>query len=289
MMTNIIQRAKGVWKPDFLSLFIESENKSHKITWLFWIVTGLIVAVIWTLSITYFVHRAFPDVIDGIDQNIPDGTHLSIVDGELSIEGIEQPYIVEGEGDGSVLIIDTKGATYSPGSLDAYTSAVLVTKDGVYQKEDKVRSREFSFAEAKNFTYSKEQLMELIERSRSMITVGMAIGIFLVMTVNLLVFRLLGALWWALLLMIIAMLFGMKEKFPTYYFAVLNFYFIPLILEGVLLIFGVGIPFFTTLIFMILFFMNLLHWKRKQDEKMIPEAPKIDEERILPGTVLPAD
>ncbi len=287
MMTNIIQRAKSVWKPDFLFLFVESEKKSHQITWLFWIVTGLIVATIWTLSITYFVHSAFPDVIDGINQNIPDGAHLALVDGTLLIEGIEQPYVVEG--DGNVLIIDTEGATYSPESLNAYTSAVLVTKEGIYQKEDRIRSREFSFAEAKDLTYSKEQLMGLIERSRSMIMIGGAIGIFLVMILNLLVFRLLSALWWALILMLIAMFFGMKEKFSTYYFVVLNLYFVPLILEGVLVIFGVGIPFFTTLIFMILFFMNLLHWKKKQDRIIAPEASKIDEEKVLPGTVLPAD
>lgn len=289
MLTQIIQRAKGVWKSDFLHLFVTSEKKSHKITWLFWIVTGLIAATIWTLSVTYFVHTAFPKVIDSVNQHIPDGTKLSIVDGTLSIEGIAQPYVIEGAGDGSVLIIDTEGATYSPGNLDAYTEAVLVTKDGIYQKEDHVRSREFSFAEAKDLTYTKDQLMALIDRSRSMITVGMAVGIFLAMALNFIVFRLLGALWWALILMLMAMLFGMKEKFSMYYFAVLNFYFVPLVLEGVLILFGFGIPFFTTLIFVVLFFMNLLHWKKKRDLSRVPEMKEDDETKVLPGTVLPAD
>lgn len=289
MLTQIIQRTKSVWKSDFLALFIESENKSHKITWLFWIVTGLIAATIWTLSVTYFVNNAFPIVTEGIEQNIPDGAQLSVMDGILSIEGIEQPYVIEGDEDGSVLIIDTEGVAYSPESLDAYTAAVLVTKEGIYQKEDLVRSREFSFAEAKDFTYSKEQLMALVERSRSMITIGMAIGIFLAMTLNFIVFRLLGALWWALLLMLIAMFFGMKEKFSTYYFAVLNLYFVPLVLEGVLVVFGISIPFFTTLIFIILFLFNLLYWKKKNDSEIVSENLKNETEKVLPGTVLPTD
>lgn len=290
MMTSIFQRAKDVWKPDFLDHFVKSKSKSHKITWLFWIVSGTLIAIIWSATLAFYVHNAFPKVESGIDNAIPDGTSLSITNGVLAIEGFEQPYIIEDdEGAGSVLIIDTHKETYSQEDLDAYPAAVLVTKDGVYQKEDKVRSRHFSFSEVENFTYSKNELMTLIASARGITVFFVAVATFLVLVIALVVFRLLSALWWALILMLCAALFGMKESFVTYYFAVLNFYFIPLVIEGILLLFGIGIPFITTIIFLILFIMNLMHWKKKNEKEGLQDAPKVIEGKSLPGTVLPAD
>lgn len=273
-MRKILKRFIDIWKLDFLTKFLLHEKSDNKTTIWFWIISNSVLTLALLVSFSFFLIAAPSKIITVIEENIPDGARITITDGQLTTENIDEPFFreVDTSNEGInydkkiAVIIDTHGQTYDITSLDEYEGGFLVLGDRVYTKND-TEINQLVFTEVPNLSFSKEDAITFVDKYFIfpvavilVVVVGISIFFYFV------VLRLISAFWWALMLFIIMRIFDVKESYMIAYKAVLNFYFIPAIVALALGFVVFTIPFVTTIIFVAIFIANMV-WLKRQSKK----------------------
>jgi len=265
-MNNVVQRAIDVWKPNFIKKTLSQSEKSQKTTWLFWFITSALAAIIWAVFIASWIAREIPGVIESVDSFIPQDAKIQIVEGKLSTQNIEpfKEEINAEDGGKALFIIDTReNSEFTLEVLESYENGALVLQDKFYLKNGNEIKTE-GFESFPDFSYTKEQFMQFINAQKNTVIGGFGVLIFISMFGVLAGVRLLIALWWTAVFMLLGKLFGMQAKWNEMYFIILNLYFIPLVIEGILLLMNIHIPFITTLLFIALFTFNKVEWNKEK-------------------------
>lgn len=272
-MKKLLHRFVDVWKLDFLAKFFAGEKDNNKTTILFWITSNILITVALSISFFFFLYNSSGELTKTIDENIPENARITITDGQLTTENIDEPFFREvsahnGESDydeNYVVIIDTHSNTYDITSLDEYSGGIIVVGDRAYVK-DGAEFNHILFSNVPNFSVEKSNIISFVEQyflfPFSVVLVLVA-GLF--MFVWFAGFRLISAFWWALMLFVLIKIFDVKYGYMTSYKAVLNFYFIPTVAVFIIRLVGVHVPLLTTLIFIAVFIANLI-WIKKHPQ-----------------------
>lgn len=272
-MKKLLHRFVDVWKLDFLAKFFAGEKDDNKTTILFWITSNILVIVVLSVFFCVFLYNSSGELVKAIDENIPANARITVTDGQLTTENIDEPFFREVNAsnnennyDGSyVVIIDTNSNTYDITSLDEYSGGIIVVGDRAYVK-DGAEFNHILFSDVPNFSFAKNNIISFVEQYYlfpfSVVLVFVA-GIF--MFVWFAGFRLISAFWWALMLFILTKIFDVHYGYMTSYKSVLNFYFIPTVAVFIIWLVGVHVPLLTTLIFISVFIANLI-WIKKHPQ-----------------------
>ena len=292
-MKKVAQQFLNVWKLDFLARFIAKEHRDVKATVVFWIVSQVIVAFFMCVQFAWFLGSAKDDVITAIDAHVPQGAAMRIENGQLSVENVQMPFFREinaknenGEDESFAVIIDVQAQTYSLNSLDAYSGGVILLSDRAYVK-DGGELDQMLYTDVPNFSVSKDQIMTFVhEKYLFPFTTLIVFAALFMLAIGFLVFRSIMALWWALMLFILGMIFDVRIGYAVAYRAVLHMYVVPAIALLITAFAGVNVPYMATVLFLVIFIGNLM-WIRKnrqnQEETVVKpkdtvseEAPKIE-------------
>ena len=269
-MKKVLRRFVDIWKLDFLARFFAKGKKDNKTTIGFWVLSNIFVALIISLLWGIVIYNSADDILVSLDKYVPDHARVTIRDGQLTTENIDDPFFREivarntnSNRDGSfAVIIDSHSSTYDITSLDEYDGGVIVFGDRMYFKNGRDLDH-IVFSDVPNISISKEAVERFITGPSFLaITTGITLMSFVVLLIYFALFRLIVAFWWALLLFILMYIFEQKEEFMTIYKAVLNLYFIPTIVIVFLSFFSIRMSFFTTIIFVAVFLANLI-WQKK--------------------------
>lgn len=274
-MKKIAQRFCDVWKLDFLSQFFIKGHKDNKTTVLFWIVCTGGVALVLTIVFLWYFHIFTQSLTSGIDRDIADGARITMTDGYLMMEGVDDPFFREFDVYNAhndalhqkiAIIIDTQSVAYDITSLDEYVGGVVVLGNRLYTK-DGSEINTLDFVDVENFSLTKEDVIAFIDHN-AIFPIGtvIALGVFFGLVFFYGILRLIMALWWALLLFVLTKIFGMSVQYSMAYKAVLNLYIIPTFAVLILQFMGMEIVLLTTLIFVVIFIANLI-WINKQIKK----------------------
>lgn len=272
-MNKMLKRFVDIWKLDFLAKFFAGEKDDDKTTVLFWVTSNVLMTIILTISFGLFFYNSSDDLINTINKNVPENARITVVDGQLTTQNIDEPFFREvnthNDGnnyDGSyVVIIDTHSNTYDLTSLDAYNGGIIVMGDRAYFK-DGTEFKHVVFAEVPNFSLQKDDIINFVDRYFLFpfsVVLTLFMGLFIFMWFA--GFRLIIAFWWALMLFILTKIFDIQCGYMTAYKSVLNFYFIPTVAVFILGLVGIHVPLLTTLIFIAVFIANLI-WIKKHPQ-----------------------
>ena len=264
---NIFTRFFYAWgNPHFLEKTVMKEKTSGR-TWGFWffwntILTLTITVGLWTLSLS-----PIAELEKEAQASLPEFT-AEMKDGTLSTD-LPEPYVLheQKEGETTLFVIDTKTQTYNQESLANYEVGLIIKSDRVIIKEQAAEYKTIAFNEFGeeniDFTLTKATMFDAWEEYKTAIiaTLFTIFGVFL--WIFLALIRLITALFWALIFWAAGSLAKIKGwSFGKSYLSVLNLYFIPLILETILLILGVKFMFSTLIFFSLVFGLNF--WKMKK-------------------------
>ncbi len=281
-MDNIFSRFIEIWKPGFLKKFAKEDKVGKTFAfWFFW-------TAVFSVIITVFTMSSLKSFGDDIIDDLPDGEFI-VEDGILSTEGIDEP-VFESDSD-SVFVMDTKGTTYDETVLDDYESGVFISDTAVYNKDgsnvEKTEFKEFRT----DFTLSKEDVEEWVDRFSGVMYAVMGGVVFFAIWFFWSVFKLLSAFVWALIFWILALILKAEPYSKNYlkvYLAVLNLYFIPIVLEVIIVehILGLGTPMVRTILLAVFFVMGYMKLKGSSAEATatqggdsdVPTAPEKPEE-----------
>ncbi len=279
MIKKVLQRFVDIWKLDFLAKFFAGKKNDNKTTVLFWIISNALLAIILAVLAYLFLVGFYDTLIDSINKNVPDNARITVVDGQLTTQNLDDPFFreisannVQYEYDESfVIIIDSVSSAYDITSLDEYVGGIIVVGDRAYLK-DESELTQIIFAEYPDFSISKEDIIVFIDKYfffpfAAVLTI--AIGVF--MFIWFAVARLIFALWWAFMLFILMRIFDVKDTYMTTYKAVLNLYFIPTLVVFVVGLIVIDIPLLTTIIFIAIFIANLMWLKNSMKNNIAGE------------------
>ena len=269
-MKELLKRFVEILKTDFLVKNFNEENTSK--TWKFWFFGNSLVVIIIAFFAVFGVVRTVGSASDYLKQNYPNAK-ISIIDGKLSIDGINEP-IYYASKDGNIFVVDTKGVKYDESVLNDFKTGVFVSATKIFNKKDSVKTEQYDISQAKTNGTITENDIQNEKVIAEIILIAMIVG-FAWIYLNIL--RLAGGLWWALIFLILGKIMKVENiKFSKVYFSVLNFYIIPLILSLALMFFGINIPFFTFIIFLVLFIVNYVELNKNKVEPQI-ENEKVEE------------
>ena len=279
-MGKITQRFLEVWKTDFLAKFFAGEYRDTKTTILFWIFSQLLISLIITLQIFFYLWSSRADIIQFIHDKVPENAVVSIADGQLNLTNIDDPFYREINAEKSennegsfVFIIDTKKSTYDMNALDEYNGGLIVLQDRLYLKDGN-EINELLFSELPNLSLSTEQSIKYVNQYYVFpVATVISLLFLLFITVFYICGRLVMALWWALMLFVIALIFDIKISYAVAYKAVLNLYFVPAFVVLILMLFNIHIMFLMSALFIVIFIANILWYKKNnmKEEKIIAE------------------
>ncbi|XLQ20115.1 MAG: DUF1189 family protein [Candidatus Moraniibacteriota bacterium] len=289
-MKKALKRFVDIWKLDFLAKFFAGECKNNKTTISFWILSSLALSLMVAVGFCVFLCDSYDDTVALLERDIPESAQITITDGQLTTQNIDEPFFREinahsddNSYDGSfVIIIDTRSDAYDLTSLDEYNGGIIVLGDRAYFK-DGTEFDQIVFSEIPNFTVSKDDILEFVSKYFIFpfsIILTILLGVFMFFWFS--VFRLVSAFWWALMLFVLTKIFDIECKYMTAYKAVINLYFIPTVVVFMVGFLGLNIPLMTTIIFIAIFIANLL-WIKKHPQveetenvlKTIPEIKKV--------------
>jgi predicted membrane protein len=276
-MKKVFRRFVDIWKLDFLALFFAGEKNNNKTTIFFWIFSSVLLALFASIILFFFLFNTSDEIVDTIEQYVPETAQINLTNGQLTIRNVEQPFLKEIKAtaqnngfDGTIAIaVDVESKTYDDTVLDDYDGGVAVFADHITIK-NALQSEEFSFDNLSDFEISRNDLIDTISNKQAFANIvgQFVFGVFIILLLGLLIGRLLLAFWWALLLFVLMRIIEVKEGYMTAYKAVINFYFIPTIVSIILWFFGIHVPMMTTMIFTALFVANLI-WLKKQQQKVL--------------------
>lgn len=293
-MNKILQRFIDVWKLDFLANFVAGKHNDQKTTIGFWFLFNAIIAIAIAFSITAFLYSAKNDLTNWISESVPDQARVSVRDGQLQTENISEPFFREIEAQNEhnkeyqgtyVIVLDTTSQAYDITSLDEYIGGMIILKDRIFVK-DSNEVRQFLIADVPDFSLSKFQILNFIhEKFYFPFSVIIIIAVFVMMLIFYGLLRLIAALWWALLLFIMAKVFDVRLEYVVAYKAVLNFYLIPTFV-AFLTGYVIGhIPLFVTVIFIVIFIANLMWMKKNSVKNQVEHISQKDEQKTVIETI----
>ena len=259
-----------IWKPDFLKKLLQMDNQ--KTTWSFWFFYNSIVAIFFSIVAAFMLGQFLDKGLEYFAINYPQA-RVTLENGKLSTEGFNEPIFFADEK--SVFIVDTKGEKYESSILDNYSAGSFIGATKIYYKTGgpSIETRVYDLSKIEqNFSLTQQEFNREIKGHSAKIY-WIVFALFFVWTMIFLAgFKLISALWWALLFWVFAMILGIKElDFKKTYYAVLNFYLIVLLFQGLCLFTQINFPFSTTLVFVFLFGLNFLKIKRdRRQQEMIP-------------------
>lgn len=256
---NVFNRALAIWKPDFLSVLVA--EKRSKPTWAFWFLWNTIFTLFITVMFVIFLQKSTMELENEWWPTIQD-FEITLDDGVLSTN-LNEPIVFDEEA--FIFVLDTQEKEYDQSVLDTASSGIFINGDRFIAKDgDKYKTTEFPFSEIKeNFTFTKSDATDWYEeykgRIKTYVIVFAAIGIWFFLAI----FRLLSAVWWALLAWAAGSIFKIKDwSFGTSYLLILNLYFIPFIIELILgYITFLYIPFSTFIILAVMLWANFSNYK----------------------------
>jgi hypothetical protein len=259
---NVFSRFGSIWTPKFFSTLM-AEKRSGP-TWGFWFLWNTIFAVIITVALSFFLSKELNEFEKEAWAEIPD-FEIQLENGKLSIDKLEQPFFWEDEN--AVFVVDIEKKSFDESVLDKYQQGFYLTADKFVGKKNQFETQEFAFSEIEeNFSFSRTDAQNWLDENRGTIKTIISIATFIGLWFVFAIWRLLTALWWALMFWVVGLIAGIKGwNFGSAYLAVLNLYFIPLAVEWTLLLGGISIPFSTLLLFGIMFGMNF--WSMKEAKK----------------------
>lgn len=266
------ERFQDVFNSRFLYEAIHGDKL--KKTWQFWFFINTLAVIVFTVVSVYKISGGINEFVGTLNEKYPDAA-IVIEKGKLSTKGMEDPFLENIPEDKAVFIVDTKNEIYGPSDLDSYEEGAFISAEKIYYKKNAVETQEFSFKEIDNFSFSEKDLVGFIDRHKMIINLGLGAIIFLFSWIYYSGFRLISACFWAFLLWIggkIANANGLT--FEKAYLSMLNFYAIPLLIVDGLAFFNFGFPFFTTLVILAIFVINLMQFKKLQKEVVAPIAIK---------------
>lgn len=287
MKKNVFARFIEIFKPSFLKNLIK-ENKPSK-SWLFWFLSNTLFAIL----ISFFIFSDLKSFVNeakkGINQELPDG-EIIMENQSLRTQGVDEPLFFHESEEDVVFILETQTEQYSKEDLKEYSMGFLFTEDTMYFKNEgsnKIEQLPYMEAGISDFVLSRESVLDFIDNSKSAFVTVLGIIAVIVFWLWISVIRLAFAAWWALIFWIMGLIFNVRNfTFGKSYLAMLNLYFIPLLLEWLLKRFlNFKFPFETFTILLIVFIINLYHLKKHQDRKkkakaeVILEAKKIEDEK----------
>lgn len=268
-MNNIWRRAIDVWKVDFLARFVSGLHTDVRTTVWFWIVINSIFALVVSVMVFFALLGIKPALQEFIRTNIPDDAQVVLQNGVLDVRNMSNPSLqtmryedptTEREED-AVLIIDTHGDTYNLTTLEDYGRGVALFAHKAYVK-DSGEIQEISFQDIPDFTASKNDVNAWVDRYLLPTVIAIVLFVAVFMVIMFSIMRAILALWWALILMVTGYIMRVRISYRMAYMSVLNFYFIPLVVQIVLMLFDVEVAYLTFAIFLVVFIANLL-WMRR--------------------------
>ena len=267
--SSIFRRFVEILKPNFLANNFHELDSSQ--TWKFWFLSNTIFTLIITVVASFGIYKFINESANYLQTKYPDA-EISVKDGKISTAGLQEPVYVKNK-DNSIFVLDTKGEKYDASVLNDVSSGVFISANKIYNKKNPVEIQQYDLSQIKNnFTFTQNDIQENIWRLK----LAIILMVFVFAWIYLNAFRLVSALWWALIFWILGLIMRVKEmNFAKAYFAILNFYIIPLALTGLILMFGVSVPFLTFIIFTIIFILNYLNLKKQQELSEIEKAEGI--------------
>lgn len=261
--SNIFTRFISIWRPDFFKDIL-LEEKSSGPTWKFWFFGNSILTVIITAFTSFSFFVLLEEVEKEILPNI-ENFEIEVKNGKLTTT-FPDPFLWSND-DIGVVILDTKKAQYDETTLHNYSGGFFVSTEKFIWKDagsGKTETRYFSEIN-ENFSLSKVTVEKWLLDKKGLIK-SIIIGfLFFGIWIFLNIIRLVTAVIWAFIFWIVSLIAEVEKfNFGTSYLAVLNLYFIHLIIEGLLIINMVIIPFSSFILFAILFGMNF--WTLKQKD-----------------------
>ena len=247
-------RFSQIWLPDFFKEVLLKE-KSSASTWKFWFLWSTLFTVVATIIFslgTFSAQKEFEETF------LPtlDDFEIELKNNQLSTTFSEP---VLWEDDELAVILDTQKIQYDETVLQNYKEGFFITENKILIKDGNSGTYETVFFEAfeTDFTLSKVGLQEWFDTYRQTIKWA-AVGVFFFgIGLSLHIYCLLTAFFWGGVFWGVGKMVDIKHfSFWMSYRAVLNLYFIPLLFESLLFINGAHIPFFTPLLFCLLFGMN---------------------------------
>lgn len=273
-MKKVMQQFIDVWKLDFLARFIVKDYRNTKATITFWIVSQTMIAFLMCFQVAWFFWTAKDDLLYMIDTHIPQGASMQIENGQLAIDNVPMPFFreINAQNNGSTnesvaIIIDMQGQAYSLNSLDEYSGGVIFVNDRVYFK-DGAELDQMLYTDVPNFSITKDQLISFVEEKYIFpIATMMVIVIMITLSVGFVVFRAIMALWWALMLYILALIFEVRIEYAVAYRAVLHMYIIPAIAIFLVGLTQVSVPYLPSILFLVIFIGNLIWIRNNRQEQ----------------------
>ncbi len=264
---NVWSRMGHVWTNlSFLKTVLYPENgKAVSRTWIFWFTWNTIAAVILTIGVWFTFTQSVVSWIENEWWSTVPDFEAQVEDGVFSIN-LPQPYVVFDDLGEALVVIDTQQVEYNEDSLKGYPGGLVVTAEKFIGKKQTGEYQEVYFSEfEENITFTKADIETFWYGAKPRL-IGVAIGfIFVGLWFVLCIWRLLTAAWWALVFWLIGLMASTSEwTYGKSYLSVLNFYVIPLVFESVLLLIGVGvIPFSTLMVFGLVFGTNFYNLKKE--------------------------
>lgn len=264
---NVWARMGHVWTNlNFIKTVLYPEkDKVVSRTWIFWFVWNTILAVVLSVAVWFvFAQSGIKWIENEWWSTVPD-FQAQVEDGVFSTN-LPQPYVIFEEAGEALIVIDTDETVYSEESLRDYRGGLVVTANEMIAREETGEYRIVNFSEFEaNLAFTKADVATFWYASKPTF-IGIAIAVvFVGLWFWLCVLRLISAAWWALVFWSIGAMASIPNwTFGKSYLSVLNFYSIPLVFEAGLLLIGVGIlPFSTLLVFGFVFGVNFYNFKKE--------------------------
>jgi hypothetical protein len=266
---NVLSRMRHVWtNPGFIkTVLLPEKDKAVSRTWIFWFAWNSFFALVGAIAVWFLLIQSWVTWLEEDWWNTVPAVEAQVEDGVFSTN-LPEPYIVYQDED-FIAVIDTQETQYSEASLADFRGGAVVTADKIVMREETGEYRSFNFSEAEeDFAFTKSDLENgyygLKPRLMGLVFAFLLVG----MWVWLCLLRLVSAVWWALVFWAV----GSMAKIPDWtfeksYLSVLNFYVIVLAFEALLLLLGIGIlPFSSLLVFGLVFGVNFHFFKKDRVE-----------------------
>lgn len=263
---NVWSRFGQVWtNANFLqSVLYPEKDQAAGRTWTFWFVYNSLIALVLSVGLIVWGHDFAKEFEADVKNEVPEFT-MSVIDGKFSTD-LPQPYVINAlEEDDILLAIDTEEVTYSRESLKEYEGGLVITADEFIGKKSSGQYESFPFSDfEEDVTFTRADLINGWEELKPRILMFIYGFIFVAIWFWLCISRLATAAWWALVFWGVGAALRIPDwNFGKSYLSVLNFYIIPLVFELMLLILGVGLfPFSTLLVFGLVFGVNFYTFKK---------------------------
>ncbi len=262
---NVFKRFGLIWTPTFLKQVLYPEqDKAVGRTWAFWFLWNSLAALAVTVVLWFVFAQSWVNWVEKEWWSTVPEFEAEVKDGVFSTN-LPQPYVIFDEVGEALVVIDTEGKTYNEASLKKYEGGLVVTAEKMIGKEQTGEQRIFTFADfEEDVTFNKADAEKGWYMVKPRIMAFAGIIVFFGLWFWLCVIRLLSAVWWALVFWAVGAMCRIPEwSFGKSYLSVMNFYIMALIFETGLLLIGVGVvPFSTLLVFSLVFGVNFYAFKQ---------------------------